>query len=140
MTHILQTTRRFLAPAAVLLAATAAHAAPTPTVRTLDVEVIDAAKGATDVTRFSLVVDGTKSSHISLPIGDLGYHVNARCDPFANGVLPINVGVHRADPRPSSPARVDVDLAVAIPVGVRTIIANAVRPDGSRIEVAIRVR
>ena len=138
MTHILQTTRRFLAPAAVLLAATAAHAAPTPTVRTLDVEVTDAAKGATDVTRFLLAFDGTKASHISLPIGDLGYHVSARCDLLANGALPITVGVHRTDNRPGSPAKIDVDLAVAIPVGVRTVIANAVRPDGSRIEVAIR--
>jgi hypothetical protein len=130
-------------PVAALVAAPIgwkeAHAAANEDVRTVDVEVIDLQKGASETTKMTVALDGTRSSKLSLPIGDFQDQIDARCDPALSGHVPTTVKLRRFDMRPGSPGRLDVESGAAVTPGVRTVIATVQRPDGSRVEVAVRV-
>lgn len=116
-----------------------AHAAANDDIRTVDVEVLDLQKGTSETTKMTLALDGQRSSKLSLPIGDFQYQVDARCDQALSGHVPTTVKLRRYDMRPGSPGRLDVESGAAISPGVRTVIATVQRPDGSRVEVAVRV-
>ncbi|MGZ3416437.1 MAG: hypothetical protein ACXWUG_06060 [Polyangiales bacterium] len=126
-------------PVVALLASGVAHAAANDDIRTVDVEVVDAQKGTTETTRMTVALDGQRSSKLSIPIGDYQYFVDARCEPALSGHVPTTIKVKRTDLRPGSPGRIDVESGAAVSPGVRTVVATVSRPDGSRIEVAIRI-
>jgi hypothetical protein len=128
-------------PVVALLAAApvGAHAAGNDEIRTLDVEVVDAQKGASETTRMTVALDGQRSSKLSIPIGEYQYAIDARCEPALSGHVPTSVKLRRLDLRPGAPGRLDVESGAAVSPGVRTVIATVMRPDGSRIEVAVRV-
>jgi hypothetical protein len=123
----------------VVLIASLAHAANPPATRTLDVEITDSVKGATETTQFHFALDGTRSTKLSMASGDYGYLIESRLDAPASGAQPVGLKLVRSDKRTGSPGRMEIDLSVAVPVGARTIVANATRPDGSRVEIAVRV-
>ena len=127
-----------LVPLAIVLGSSAAEGAASPTIRTLDIEVVDTTKTGSETTHFALAIDGQRSTKLSVPAADLSYQLDARCESPAGGALPIELKLHRGDHRPASPLRVDVEFAVSVPVGVRTVVATAARPDGSKVEIAVR--
>jgi hypothetical protein len=112
-------------------------------VRTLDIEIVDSGKGAAETTKMTVALDGDRTSRLSLPIGDFTYDVKAHCDSAlpasSTGRVPTTIALHRFDHRPGAPGRIDVDAAAGLAPGNRTVIATIQRPDGSRVEVAIRI-
>jgi hypothetical protein len=126
-------------PVLALVGSTDARAAANEDIRTLDVEVVDATKGASETTKMTVALDGQKSSKLSIPIGDFQYQIDARCDPALSGHVPTTVKLRRYDMRPGAPGRLDVESGAAISPGARMVIATVQRPDGSRVEVAVRV-
>lgn len=127
-----------LVPLAIILATSAAHGAAPPAIRTLEIEILDATKSTNDTTRFALAIDGPKSTKLSVPAGDLSYQLDARCESPTAGMIPITISIHRGDHRPGSPLRLDFDSALSVPIGVRTVVVAAARPDGSKVEIAVR--
>ena len=121
---------------AVLTVAASASGGTNTLVRTLDIDVVDASKTGTESTRFVLALDGQKPAKMALSVGDLSYQIDARLE---SSSAAVGLSIHRYDKRPGSPARVDLELSVSPPPGARTVVASALRPDGSKVELAVRL-
>lgn len=108
----------------------------------VDVEITDDASSKPQTMRISLAVDAHGRSMVYLPVGDLNYSITAKVDPPAHGetMVPTRLDVHRTDPHPGSPQRFDVAVDTALAIGARVTIATIARPDGTKIEIAARLR
>lgn len=125
---------------AVLLVASFAHAAPSSS-RTIDVEITDSngsTNGTKETMHFNLALDGSNSTKVSMAAGDFSYRIEARSDGSNGSAVPVGLKLNRSDHRSGSPGRIDVDLNAAVPLGNRVVVATAARPDGTRIEIALR--
>jgi hypothetical protein len=124
----------------VVVFAQGAAAAPTDLARTLELEVVEVTKTSTETVRLALVLDGRGTSQLSLPIGGLFYTYRARIEGAQSGKVPATISLRRSDPKSNGGANIDVDAGATLASGVRTIVANVARPDGSRIELALTLK
>jgi len=131
---------RPLAP--LLLVAVPAHAGtPMPEPRTADVEIVDTAlpKNA-QTARFSLTLEEQGRATLSLPFDGYRYDLKVRCQTPVAGKVPTALEVHRWDSHPGAPLGVDASTDLAMALDQKKTVVSGVRPDGTRVEITLRVR
>lgn len=127
--------------APLLLVAMPAHAGtPTPEPRTADVEIVDTAlpKNA-QTARFSLTLEEQGRATLSLPYDGYRYDLKVRCQTPVAGKVPTSLEVHRWDSHPGAPLGVTASTDLAMALDQKKTVVSVVRPDGTRVEITLRV-
>ena len=127
----------------VLLAPPAHAGPPTPTdARFAEVEVVDTAlpKNA-QITRFTLAIEESgPPALVQLPIDGFQYKVSVRCTAFSAGRLPTSLEVRRSDTHVGAPLTLSASTDVALPLDQKKVVFSIQRPDGTRADIALKVR
>lgn len=110
--------------------------------RNVEVEVIDTSKDkTTETARITIAVaDGGKTGNVGVPIGPLWYTLSVASEGAQAGSVGMVIKLRRSDNRPGSPANISVDVASPMKPGPRTVVSSIARPDGTKTEVAVRLR
>lgn len=131
-----------LALAAPLLLVTvpADAATPPPEPRTADVEIVDTALAKNAQTaRFSLTLEEQGRASLSLPFDGYRYDLRVRCMTPIAGKVPTALDVHRFDSHPGAPLAVSASTDLAMILDQKKTVFSVVRPDGTRVEITLRV-
>lgn len=132
-----------LAVLPVVLSATPGHAATPPSLdaRVAEIELVDTAlpKNA-QTARFTLALEDQGSASLNLPLDGYRYDVRVRCQVPTNGKVPTALQLHRFDPHPGSPLAVSSSADLAMPLDAKKTVLAVQRPDGTRVEITLRLR
>lgn len=124
-----------------LLPSPAAAATPSPDARVAEVELVDTAlpKNA-QTARFTLALEDQGAASLNLPLDGYRYDLRLRCQSPSGGKVPTTFTLHRFDPHPGSPLAVSTSADLAMPLDAKKTVLSVQRPDGTRVEVTLRLR